>query len=160
MELPIADTPTFPRTYRMSLAWRVFSFVAGPLLFGFGCIGFIRVGSGPTVAADILLHLLAIIMAALGAYSVVSAIVSRVVLDQESYTIISPLGHRTIRRGEIRGRREIRNPQGPGWLVFEMRSPKRRRVRIEQDFQSDPILDAWIASLPDLTQANSEPGSN
>jgi hypothetical protein len=139
----------------MSMGLKIFSFVAGPAFMVFGAVGFIKMEPSASLAASIGWHAVALIFIGAGAYCVVSAMICRIVLDRDSYTIISPFGRQTIFRDEIRGRRELAGQPGrPSWLILEMRDPKRKRVRIEQDFRSDPVLQAWIDSIPDLTKAS------
>jgi hypothetical protein len=152
------EVPLYPRTYRVSLGWKLFLVVAG-VSFGFGSIAglvflILRLpdtGNLPVWATIVLGATLAG-FACMGLYTALSALMYRVVLTADGIEVVEPFRRRQLLRQEILGRRMLRAQQGPPTLVLVPNDEKAKKLKIALILKRDPIFDDWCTTLADLDQ--------
>lgn len=152
------ESSAYPRTYRVSLGWRLFLLVFG-ILFGLGGsagVGYL-VFSFPHDRTGILwvtifLGAIAAGFTGLGVYVALTALMYRLVLTSEDMELIEPFRSRQISRAEICGRRMLRTQQGVQTVVLVPKDAAAKTVKLSLILKTDRTFDAWIAQLPDLDQ--------
>lgn len=144
----------YPRTYRVSLGWKLF-LVGFGILFGLGGIaGVILLPSphGRFGTATLLADAVCAGFAGLGVYFLLYAWKYRVVLTADGVELVGPFRSRRLSCEEIEGRRTVRNQNGPRTLVLVPRDTGVKKLKISLVLKTDAMFDAWIARLPDLDQ--------
>lgn len=147
------ESSDYPRTYGVSLGWKLF-FAGFGILSGLGGI------AGLVLPVAYLSHdqsgalwplsAIAAGLAAFGAYMVLVALMYRVVLTPDSVELTEPFRSRRLSCTEIQGCRIIRTRQGPRILVLVPREGAGKKLKISLVLKTDATFDAWIARFPDL----------
>lgn len=156
------ETSGYPRTYGVSLGWKLFALPFG-ILFGLGGIAglvflvfFLPHDANELIWATLFLSAISTGFAGLGVYSVLSALMYRVVLTADGVEVLEPFRRSQLLSTEIRGRRMLRTQQGPAALVLVPKAESAKKLKISLVLKTDPAFDAWIARLPDLDQEELE----
>src|SRR5579883_528219 len=149
------ESSDYPRTYRVSLGWKLLLLVFG-IVSGLGGIAglLLPVLYFPHDQSGAIWPLSAISagLAAFGVYVVSSALMYRVVLTPDSVELTEPFRSCRLSCTDIRGRRMVRNQQGPRTLVLVPKDETAKKLKISLMLKRDGTFDAWIARLPDLDQ--------
>lgn len=149
------DSPAWPRTYGVSLGWKLILVPLGVLFAAAGVGGFVFLASsahdlGLQTWATLFASAITLGFAGLGVYIVASALKYRVVLAEDGVELLQPFRSRRLSRAEIQGHRTLRPQQGPRILVLVPRNPAVRKLKISRILKTDPTFDAWVAGLQDL----------
>src|SRR5215472_6212122 len=152
MSTPEAAAVDYPRTYRGSLAGRVFGVIIGAgLIAAFVVVPFLIASANKSKAALPPALLLMLLMPlTMGLYVLLGSLRSRLVLTADAIEVYGPFTSSRLERAGIAGRRTIQVKNG---TVTELvpSGPGQRSARINAaEFVSDPVLSAWLSSLPDL----------
>jgi hypothetical protein len=139
----------WPRVYRLRRGQRLafgglaaLAIVGG--LLGAGAILLGRTDAPPALA------LVPLAFVALGAYLAAAVRVGRVLLHEDALELVElGKGRRRLRRDEIAGWRLVPLQYGQAQLVLELRGGK-KTVKAQWAHESDAVLEAWFAGLPDL----------
>jgi hypothetical protein len=154
------EASVYPRTYAVSVAWKLFLVPFGFLLGAGGIGGLIflsriallsRAGNKP-IWSLLFLSVVAMGFAAMGIYSALSALIYRVALTVDGVEVIEPFRRRQLSFGDIKGRRTLRSQQGPSTLVLVPKAESAKKIKISFVLKRDEAFDAWMARLPDLDQ--------
>jgi hypothetical protein len=142
---------TWPRVYRMRRGQRLLIGGAGVVLIAGGLAGSLAILAnetrGPSAWA-----LLPLLLSALGAYLVAAVRAERLVLYEDAIELTElGKGTRRLRRDEIAGLRWIPLQYGQVQLVLELRGG-RRPFKLGWVHETDPVLDGWLAAIPNLDQ--------
>jgi len=152
------DTSVYPRTYGVSVGWKLVLVPLG-ILFGLaGCAGlvfllfFVPRGAAQPIWAISFLSVISAGFAGMGIYSVLSALMYRVVLTADGVEVVEPFRRRHLLCSQIRGCRRLRTQHGPPTLVLVPTAEPRKQLKISLMLKKDHAFDAWLARLADLDQ--------
>lgn len=147
------ESSDYPRTYGVSLGWKLLLLGIG-ILFGLGGIAglVLPILYLPHDQSGAIWPLSAFSagFAAFGAYMVCSALMYRVILTADSVELREPFRSRRLSCTEIQGRRMFRTQQGPRTLVLVPKEGAGKNLKISLMLKTDRTFDAWTARLPDL----------
>jgi hypothetical protein len=138
----------WPRVYRLRRGQRMF----------LGGVAVVAIAGGLLGAGAVLLDanapralaLVPLAFTAVGGYLAAAVRVGRVVLYEDAIELVElGRGRRRVRKDEIAGRRLVRMQYGQAQLRLELRGG-RKTVKAHWVHESDPVLEAWLASIPDL----------
>lgn len=148
----------YPRTYRASVDWYIFSVLVGGLCGGAGAAGalFFASGRDPKTqgTAAILLTVLCLMFFALGSYLIFSVFRFRIVLTRDTIEVHPTSSSTGYRRDEFAGWRQIKGSKGPNTLVLVRRDPLQKPVKIIQYFNLDAGFLLWLSPLINLDEAD------
>ncbi len=141
-----------PRSY--GLGWLMRSIF---LLFALACAAgdgfmFLIILRNPAPPSGILLVLIPLTMC-LGIFFALASFRYRLTLDQESVTLVGVILTRSLRMHDIKGRRVWTNRNG-SYLAIEGKNPGDKRVVVSNYFKVDDEWRNWVATLPDLDDAD------
>ena len=143
------DPPLYPRTYRPSMAWRVFVVLLGGGLATGGLFGTFNgivdhksSGNEGVVVASLLFVLL-------GGYCVISILMSKVVLSFDTVESTDGFSSRTMRREEVAGS-YFRRAGADSVLVLVSRLENQKDLKIPLYIQTDDVFQEWLASVSDF----------
>jgi hypothetical protein len=151
--VPAFDPTLYPRTYRVSLKWKLLLFAFGlPLAVGgFLAAGWFLLDNTLAGWAAVFLAALCAALAGLGGYGSLHALQYRVVLTADAIEVIGPLRRRRyLRREEIKGRQLISSPQGISTLVFVPGSERAKKLGIPLVLKTDEAFHRWYFDMPDV----------
>lgn len=115
-----------------------------------GCIGlWFATTESKTYSSAITLLVLCVTSVVFGAYCILSAVRSCVVLSADRIEDRGVLWTRELARHQILGRRFQQGRNAPGSLVLIPRDDG-RKIKIPQVLKTDAAFEQWIESLPDL----------
>jgi len=143
---PEAAALGYPRTYRGSTVNRIFGFIATAILAAFVAVPLLA-GVKAHLSPGFLLLLAMPLSMAL--YVLAATLRSRLVLTADAIEVYGAFAMQRLARGEIEGRRTIQVKNG---TVTELIPSDlgEKSLRIPAQIVTDPVLKAWLASLPDL----------
>lgn len=144
----------WPRTYRLARRWRVVLHALGALGLAAALAASVGAARDPEgeIAGPVLL--VALGFGALGAYLLAAARRERLLLHADGIEVVE-LGRarRRLRTDQIAGRRTLPLQYGMEKLVLERRERGEKPLSVNFLFERDPVLDAWLAAIPDLDAA-------
>jgi hypothetical protein len=146
------DPTLYPRTYRMSLGWRLVILTCGALsaLGGlFGAAYFSLAGEPSGWEAAFLIAVFTVFVC-LGLYGVLHPLQYRVTLQANGVEVVEPFRRRRLSREEIKGMRLIHTGKGFSILALVPRDEHAKQVRIALAFKIDEAFASWVAEVPDL----------
>jgi len=155
------DASIYPRSYEVSLGWKLLLVFLG-LLIGLGAIaglGFLVLFTPLSQRPSAALFLGAICagLAALGTYTVFSAVMYRVVLSIDGVEVLEPLRRRRMLWSEIQGRRTLRTKQGLATVVLVPKDGAGKELTISSfALKKDQAFEDWLARLSDLDRGDIE----
>ena len=148
--MPDSDASLYPRTYRISLGWRIFLQLFGLAVIGLGVFLCWKYFYDPGKAAAVFASLgpLALL---LGFYIFIDTGLSKIVLYADAIEMHDVRAPRRLERAEIKGRKLIQTGQAGGdAILFIPVDPARKKIRLPLIVKTDAILMQWIYALPDL----------
>jgi len=146
----------FPRVYRLRSGWRNTFVILGAVFAVGGLTGVIFVREmSAFFAGQVVMAVLCLGFALMGAYTVLDMLRTRVVLNAETIELKGAFSKRSLWRPDIEGRR----------LTTVIRlEPRReslsRAMELPQYLATDAAFDAWMATIPDLDSAEAEASLN
>ncbi len=146
------DPVLYPRTYRMSLGWRLMILtwgVLGTLGGSFGVAYFSLAGTPAGWAAAFLIALCAMFVC-LGLYGVLHALRYWVTLAADAVEVVEPFRRRRLSGADIKGRRLLRPGTGFSVLVLVPRDEHMKPLHIPLVLKTDDAFALWISAVPDL----------
>jgi hypothetical protein len=168
-EIQPADTPStefdpsdYPRTYRASIGWLVYSLllsglggallIAGAWYFG---TGHEMNGPGQAIAFSIACSMGALFCG----FDMADTLTFTVTLYSDAIEVHRSWGKRTLRRAQIAGYPTTKSPRHPGLapntLVFPTRRPGTKSLNLPLVIRPDPPFLRWLASLSDVAAKTS-----
>jgi hypothetical protein len=143
----VLASASYPRTYRYSAAMRGFIYaVAAAMMAGGVWMVFMQIRQASAPEVFLWLGVAAFF---LGAFVAASTAVACVTLRADEIEVRRLVGTRRLRRSDLRGRRLMPSRGKPiSILVPKAGLP----LRLDSGYRGDSVLDAWIATLPDLDQ--------
>jgi hypothetical protein len=146
------DPALYPRTYRMSLEWRLAILTCGVLLTFGGLFGVAYFSLAGTLAgwAAVFLITLCAVFGCLGLYGVLHPLQYRVTLTADAIEVIEPFRRRSLSRAEIIGRRLLRPGKGFSVLAFVPRDEYVKQLHISLVLKTDEAFALWVSQVPDL----------
>jgi hypothetical protein len=149
---PEFDLALYPRTYRMSLQWRLLIVICSALLAvgGLLSVGYFALTDTLTAWGAAFIITLCATFSCLGLYGLLSAIQYRVILTADAIEVIEPFGRRRLSREEIKGWRLQHPGQGFSVLVLVPANERTKSLKITQVLKTDDAFDPWFSQIPDL----------
>jgi hypothetical protein len=137
----------YPRTYRVSLGWRVFDMMFGFLAISIG-VSTIR----SAVARSRLGWLLSgIFLTLVGIWAIVQKVRYRVVLFADSIEVRNVASVRVLRRDEILGRRLLQGGRiNGGQTILLVQRGTQRALGVDLVLKTDSAFWEWMGTVPDL----------
>ena len=143
----VLASASYPRTYRYSIAVRWFVYViAAAIMAGGVWLMFMQIRQASAPAVFLWLGLGAL---GLGLFMAASCRVSCLTLRADAIEARRLFSTRRLRRDDIKGRRLVPTRGKPISVLVARSGPP---LRLDSGYQGDGVLDAWIATLPDLDQ--------
>jgi hypothetical protein len=143
----VLASASYPRTYRYSVAVRWFVYViAAAIMAGGVWLMFMQIRQASAPAVFLWLGLGAL---GLGLFMAASCSVSCLTLRADAIEARRLFSTRRLRRDDINGRRLLPTRGKPISILVARSGPP---LRLDSGYQGDSVLDAWIATLPDLDQ--------
>ena len=147
---PALSSHEYPHTYRLSRGWMAFMVVFGAAAIIGGCIGlWFATTASKAYSSAITLLALCLALVVFGAYCILSAVRSCVVLFADRVEDHGVFLTRELTRQQILGRRFQQAQNSPGALVLVPRDDA-RKIKIAQVLKTDGAFEEWTSSLPDL----------
>jgi hypothetical protein len=146
------DPTLFPRTYRISAAWRLGILTCSALLTLGGLFGLVYVSLTGTLVGWAAAFLTAFfgVFALLGLYGVLYPLQYRVTLAVEAIEVIEPFRRRRLTREEIKGRRLLPPNQGISVLVLVPEDARKKSLKISLVLKTDDVFAVWFHDIPDV----------
>lgn len=149
-----ASDSQFPRTYRVSVGWKI----GISILFGILSLAAVAGAWGFGVMAPdtrdtpqgLMLVFLLVLIAAAAAFYVVDNLKSSLVLRADRLEIHELWRVRSIRRDDIKTRQVLRPPNSPAILVLQLNGPDPRRVRLPLMWATDSAWASWFSNILDV----------
>lgn len=148
----ILHPSNFPRTYRVSTGNRVLYSVLGAVVLAGGLAGMWYFGTGheaETATEALALAAVCFAFVLLGAALILYMLTTRIVLSADAIELCDFLRARKLRRDDIAGRRLV-DAQYVSVLSLIPKRAGAKPLKITQIMRTDPALEAWVATLPDL----------
>lgn len=144
----------YPRTYGLSLGWRLLiltfgaAFTCGAL---FGLVYFDRT-STPTSGSGATLFLMAVftVFLLLGVYALLCCVRYQVILAPDGAELVEPFRRRSLRRDEIQGFQVLPGGSGIVVLVLVPRDAWVGKLKIPTVFKTDDAFFRWFRDLVNL----------
>lgn len=150
MEIATGTNPSeFPREYQPCLKWRILFHASGLILAICG------IGISTEViwnGRDPRIHLIGLGMLLLGASSVLSIRLTKLVLFEESLEVSVFLMRRAVHRNDYKGRRTIRLQHFDAVILTPRQGTKNFSLPLL--FELDDVFQKWLLPLPDFAQAD------
>jgi len=146
------DPALYPRTYRVSTGNRILYLLLGTVILAGGLAGAWYFGTGHEVETPqegTVLTLICLGFVALGGALVLYVLTSKIVLYADAIELRDFTRVRRRRRDDIAGRRKI-DAQYVSVIALVPKRPELKQLKITQVMQTDALLEAWLATLPDL----------
>jgi len=146
-----ALAPEYPRTYRAARWVYVLTIPVGLAFCGLGvALAFPLGGQAQSAGALAGVTLLAVAVAAFGAWMLAAMLRSKVVLTEDAVEVHGLVRVRRMARADIAGRRLLSLQYGQKVLLLCAKDPRVRDLRIASSMRTDAVWDAWVRALPDL----------
>ncbi len=136
----------YPRTYRISLGWRVFDLIFEFWAISIGVSTLRSALAGPQVRVRLVPGILFTIG---GILAMVQNVKYRVVLSMDSIEVCNLVSTRVLRRDEILGRRLRQSGQGPPSMLLVPRGAQ-RPLGVQLVLKTDSAFWEWMNTVPDL----------
>jgi hypothetical protein len=146
------DPTLYPRTYRMSLGWRLLILTWGVLLTLGGLFGVAYFSLDGTLTgwAAVFLITLCAVFACLGLYGVLHPLQYRVTLAADAVEAVEPFHRRRLSRSDIKGQRLLRPGKGFSVLALVPRDEHVKQLHISLVLKTDGAFALWFSEFPDL----------
>ena len=141
----VLASASYPRTYRYSTAvrWLIYAIAAAMMAGGIWMV-FMQIRQASAPAVFLWLGMTAL---GLGLFMAASCTVACLMLRADAIEVRRLFSTRRLRRDEIEGRRLVPTRGKPISLLVARSGPP---LRLDSGYRGDSVLDAWIATLPDL----------
>ncbi|MBB5360504.1 hypothetical protein HDE76_003748 [Rhodanobacter sp. ANJX3] len=141
----VLASASYPRTYRYSTAvrWLIYAIAAAMMAGGIWMV-FMQIRQASAPAVFLWLGMTAL---GLGLFMAASCTVACLTLRADAIEVRRLFSTRRLRRDEIEGRRLVPTRGKPISLLVARSGPP---LRLDSGYRGDSVLDAWIATLPDL----------
>jgi hypothetical protein len=143
----VLASASYPRTYRYSTAvrWLIYVIAAAMMAGGLWMV-FMQIRQASAPAVFLWLGLAAL---GLGLLMAASCTVACLTLRADAIEVRRLFSTRRLRRDAIEGRRLVPTRGKPISVLVPRSGPP---LRLDSGYRGDSVLDAWIATLPDLDQ--------
>jgi TPR repeat protein len=153
MSVDVSAAPQFPRVYRVTRGWQVFTFamcglLGIPALTGIGYFAITQDVS--SLGLRLLMMTFCGGFVILTSYTTFDILASRLTLGADTIEFSHLFVRRSLRRAMIAGRRRRASRNAPATLILLPVDPAAKPLKIPQTLRRDAVLDQWLASLPDL----------
>jgi hypothetical protein len=153
MGSPAASGGEYPRTYRMTPAWRLgIALLAGILLLACLAVAWVLgVMTADIHGAPAVLVITFIVggLASGAVFYLVDNLKSAIVLTADRLEIHELWRVRRIPRADIESRQVLHRPNSPAVLILRLRSPNHRKIKLPIMWEMDSTWAAWFESIPD-----------
>jgi hypothetical protein len=113
-------------------------------------LAFLLGGQAQSAGALAGVTLLAVAVAAFGAWMLAVMLRSKVVLTEDAVEVHGLVRVRRMARADIAGRRLLSMQYGQKVLLLCAKDPRVRDLKIASSMRTDAVWDAWVRALPDL----------
>jgi hypothetical protein len=150
---PAASGGEYPRTYRLTLAWRIGILVlAGILLFACLAAGWVLgLIAADTHGAPAVLMVAFIVggIASGTVFYLVDNLKSAIVLTADRLEIHELWRVRRIPRADIEARQVLHPPNSPAVLILRLKAPNHGKIKLLIIWELDSTWAAWFEPIPD-----------
>ena len=153
---PAAPSPVYPRTYRASIAWQIYSVLLSGVVAAGGLAGIWYLGMGHGThgpGEQIGLPLMLAPVVPYCVYDIFDTLRFQVILDADAIEVRRAWGKRRVERPMISGRRIVTSRHAylsPKTLVLIPERGRGRPLRLPLVMQLDPPFLSWMEGIPDL----------
>ena len=135
---------TFPLVYRPTLAGRIALFLLGLPLTAMGLLPFlIKETKSPSVSLFVIL----IVTALMGVFLIGQALVSKIIFDRETLSLVNIFSTKNIERRKISGYRRNKHT-----LVFYTGESGGRGFTVPTSYKYDETFNGWLSGLRNLNE--------
>jgi hypothetical protein len=149
---PPFDPWNYPRTYRVSVGYRVFFSLLGGIALVAGSLGMWYFGTGHEMRnpqQPAFMAAVCFFFVLLGAYLILYALRTSVTLRADAIIVQEVFTCKTLLRADIAARRVLPT-QYVSTLVLNPRASHQKKLKLGLALRTDAAFSAWLADIPDL----------